>query len=250
MSVPTTIFVYMNEPGDKGRLWGADDQLGTLNYLTDEVVKVAANEEIRTGTRVSLNWSMMGPSKPRFPRKFTEVKLINKAPMKTAHDEELHFNTQISSQWDGTRHYGYQNEKVYFMGHTAEKFKNSDINSLQTQGLSIFDFREADILFVRSGYIHQHEVMSPERRKKLHVYQREKPENIGLETSKELLEFLGNTRFAAVAAGRGMPIGELFDLEHLGTICNELGKYTFFISSEPLNVPGGVASPPNALAFF
>ncbi|KAF5850106.1 hypothetical protein GGP41_002308 [Bipolaris sorokiniana] len=149
MSVPTTIFVYMNEPGDKGRLWGADDQLGTLNYLTDEVVKVAANEEIRTGTRVSLksiawtmsvkrfgesdndSWSMMGPSKPRFPRKFTEVKLINKAPMKTAHDEELHFNTQISSQWDGTRHYGYQNEKVYFMGHTAEKFKNSDINSLQ-----------------------------------------------------------------------------------------------------------------------
>ncbi|KAF5850109.1 hypothetical protein GGP41_002309 [Bipolaris sorokiniana] len=74
-----------------------------------------------------------------------------------------------------------------------------DGRAAKAQGLSIFDFREADILFVRSGYIHQHEVMSPERRKKLHVYQREKPENIGLETSKELLEFLGNTRFAAVA---------------------------------------------------
>ncbi|EUC41071.1 hypothetical protein COCMIDRAFT_30077, partial [Bipolaris oryzae ATCC 44560] len=130
----TDLPVDKNGPhGNAWGLWGLDDQLGTLNYLTDEVVKVAAKEEIRTGVRVSLkfnksdndSWSMMGPSKPRFPRRFTEAKLINKAPMKTAHDEE------ISSQWDGTRHYGYQNEKVYFMGHTAEEFNNSNVNGLQ-----------------------------------------------------------------------------------------------------------------------
>lgn len=28
-------------------LWGAEDQLGTVNLLTDEVVKAAAQEEIR-----------------------------------------------------------------------------------------------------------------------------------------------------------------------------------------------------------
>ncbi|EUC40504.1 hypothetical protein COCMIDRAFT_108646 [Bipolaris oryzae ATCC 44560] len=151
---------------------------------------------------------------------------------------------------------------------------DSLMSAAKAQGLSISDFREGDVLFVRSGYVQQYEAMSPERREKLdELYQREKPENIGLEPSKELLEFLWNIRFAAVAgdsrsfekwpctalqwhlhewllAGWGMPIGELFDLEDLSATCNELGRYTFFISSEPLNVPGGVASPPNALAFF
>ncbi|KAJ6277406.1 hypothetical protein J3E71DRAFT_185587, partial [Bipolaris maydis] len=36
--------------------------------------------------------------------------------------------------------------------------------------------------------------------------------------------------------GCGMPIGALFDLKHLSIICDELGRYTVFISSEPLNV--------------
>ena len=47
-----------------------------------------------------------------------------------------------------------------------------------------------------------------------------------------------------------MPIGELFDLETLGAHCKKAGKYSFFFVSEPVNVPGGVASPPNALAIF
>lgn len=34
--------------------WGPDDQLGTLNHLTDEVVSQAASENIKTGTRLSL----------------------------------------------------------------------------------------------------------------------------------------------------------------------------------------------------
>ena len=38
-------------------LWGPDDQLGTLNHLTADVVKRAASEEIRTGERVSLKYS-------------------------------------------------------------------------------------------------------------------------------------------------------------------------------------------------
>ena len=51
-------------------------------------------------------------------------------------------------------------------------------------------------------------------------------------------------------AGWGMPIGELFDLEALGKHCKEPGRYEFFCVSEPTNVPGGVASPPNILAIF
>ena len=51
-------------------------------------------------------------------------------------------------------------------------------------------------------------------------------------------------------AGWGMPIGELFWLETLANKCRRLGRWTFFFVSEPLNVNGGVASPPNALAIL
>lgn len=40
--------------GNAWGLWGPDDQLGTLNHLTDAVVAQAAAENIRTGQRVSL----------------------------------------------------------------------------------------------------------------------------------------------------------------------------------------------------
>lgn len=51
-------------------------------------------------------------------------------------------------------------------------------------------------------------------------------------------------------AGWGMPIGELFDLEGLADHCKKLGRYSFFVVSKPVNVPGGVASPPNMVAIF
>ena len=46
----------------------------------------------------------------------------------------------------------------------------------------------------------------------------------------------------------GMPIGEMWNLEGLADDCAEDGRYDFFITSAPLNIPGGVGSPPNALA--
>jgi kynurenine formamidase len=51
-------------------------------------------------------------------------------------------------------------------------------------------------------------------------------------------------------AGWGMPLGEMFDLEALAETCARLGRWTFFFASVPLKVPGGVASPPNAVAIF
>lgn len=51
-------------------------------------------------------------------------------------------------------------------------------------------------------------------------------------------------------AGYGTPIGELFWLEDLAAACEREGRWSFFVTSEPCNVPGGVASPPNILAIF
>jgi hypothetical protein len=48
----------------------------------------------------------------------------------------------------------------------------------------------------------------------------------------------------------GMPIGEMWDLEALAEECERQKRWSFLFTSSPLNVTGGVASPPNALAIF
>jgi kynurenine formamidase len=46
----------------------------------------------------------------------------------------------------------------------------------------------------------------------------------------------------------GLPIGELWDLEALADDCATDGRYDCLLTSAPLRVEGGVASPPNAIA--
>jgi kynurenine formamidase len=50
----------------------------------------------------------------------------------------------------------------------------------------------------------------------------------------------------------GLPLGEMWTLEALGRDCaadeGGDGRYECFFTSAPINLPGGVASPPNALA--
>lgn len=46
----------------------------------------------------------------------------------------------------------------------------------------------------------------------------------------------------------GLPLGEMFFLDDLAADCAADGRYDFLFTSAPLNLPHGVASPPNALA--
>lgn len=46
----------------------------------------------------------------------------------------------------------------------------------------------------------------------------------------------------------GMALGELWRLDELAAACDEDGVYDFFLTAKPLNLPGGVGSPPNAIA--
>ena len=89
---------------------------------------------------------------------------------------------------------------------------------------------------------------------------------MGIESTVEVLEWLWENQFAAVAgdspsfesspvgggkgqddvplivlhqwllAGWGMPIGEMFDLEELARHCGECGRWSFFLTSVPLKV--------------
>ncbi|KAE8347623.1 hypothetical protein BDV24DRAFT_170707 [Aspergillus arachidicola] len=132
-----------------------------------------------------------------------------------------------------------------------------------------------DILLIRSGFTAAYNELDEQQR--IDLAQRPSPDFIGVEATENMLRWLWKYQFGAVAgdapsferapirgphadprynlhewvlAGWGCPIGELFDLERLSQHCKATGRYTFFLSSVPLKVPGGVASPPNAIAVF
>jgi hypothetical protein len=96
----------------------------------------------------------------------------------------------------------------------------------------------------------------------------------GVSSEDEMIDWLHDSYFAAIAGDApsfeawpsrradggmlheyilalwGMPLGELFDLEKLAEACRRKGRWSFFFSSAPANVPGGVGSHANAQAFF
>ncbi|KND86854.1 hypothetical protein TOPH_08519 [Tolypocladium ophioglossoides CBS 100239] len=305
----------LRKDGPKGNAWGLfgeDDQCGMLNLLTPENTAYAAHE-IMDGTRVSTDWPLDSMSKPCFGRRPLVHTLKEKAP-RIVNDDELTFNTQSSSQWDGFRHFGFQKEKMFFNGKTQNDLNTTTVNGIQAwvekggivgrgvlldyaawadaKGIEVepFEtvsipvstlkevaasqgttFREGDILFIRSGWNRAYAALSEDGRQTLANHQ--VPPAIGIESSEETLRWLWGQSFAAVAgdhpsmeawpcqnpefwlhewllAGWGMPIGELFDLEQLSEECRKRQRYTFFFSSVPLKVPGGVASPPNGVAIF
>lgn len=95
---------------------------------------------------------------------------------------------------------------------------------------------------------------------------------IGLANNETTVRWLYDHHFAAVAGDTmgfeawpfpsdcclhewllvrwGTPIGELWDLEALAAECKKNKRWSFFMTSAPLRVVGGVASPPNAIAIF
>jgi kynurenine formamidase len=137
--------------------------------------------------------------------------------------------------------------------------------------------KPGDILFVRTGFTKAYAALSEIEAQAL--TKRESPTDfLGVESSKETVEWIWESGFAAVAsdsptfeqgptvgphnepggiwkgesweeemqggwllhqwllAGWGTPIGEMFDLEGVSKKCQELGRWSFFVSSVPLHV--------------
>lgn len=143
-------------------------------------------------------------------------------------------------------------------------------------------FERGDILFVRIGLTREWDTQMSAGDKLAYALS-SNPQHAGVEGSEEMLRWIWDTGFAAVAGDAisfevyppkathsradgtsvgglfmheyllpawGMPVGELFDLEALSRMCIEHDRWTFFVTSAPLNMPGGVSSPPNCLAIF
>lgn len=132
------------------------------------------------------------------------------------------------------------------------------------------ELRKGDIFMLRTGFVEAYSALSKDEREKYstsHSFP-------GLASGRKTAKWLWNHQFAAVAgdnvafesappadpefgmlhpillSGWGTPIGELFDLELLAKECERLGRWSFFVSSSPLNYTGAVASPPNIMAIL
>ncbi|TGO07378.1 hypothetical protein BTUL_0285g00090 [Botrytis tulipae] len=247
---------------------GERDNCGTINLLTPENT-LEASKEIKSGKSVALNWSQDRIHEPGFGREVPNHTIRDLAPFGIkAYDDVISINTQSGSQWDGFRHWAHQATSLYYNNLPHSEISSplpetpckNRIDAWTTRGgivgrAVLIDyvayaqrhnisyspvtrheisveiekiakeqgviFKEADILIVRSGFVKWYEEANTE----------------------ECIRGAKN-------AHDGCPIGELWNLEELAKVCAEQNRYSFFFTSAPLNFPGGVASPPNAVAIF
>ncbi|KAI0384287.1 hypothetical protein F5Y04DRAFT_248068 [Hypomontagnella monticulosa] len=162
------------------------------------------------------------------------------------------------------------------------KIKYDDLTkTAQMQGIDLRpasqggDIQVGDILVIRSGFLKSVRTLTEEQRAAHHLQSHKfGPDDgqryLGVEQSEEILNLLHDSYFSAVAGDQpafeawpsteeyylhekllalwGCPIGELWDLEKLAEKCAERKKWTFFLTSTPNYVNGGIASTANALA--
>ncbi|KAK2756399.1 hypothetical protein FQN54_005291 [Arachnomyces sp. PD_36] len=307
---------------------GKKDNLGCLNKLTPSIAASAATE-VRDGISVSLDWPLDALKINGSFRRAVEHKHVNlkeKVGM-IGLDDELEFNTQGSSQWDGLIHFAHQPTGLFYNGfkptpeslaasstsETGEDWpcmstwkkrgglvgrgvlldyrayaetKGIEFSPFTGQGITIeeleavakfqgTEFKEGDILLVRTGFTEDLEGKSAD----------EQMAKLGAGAMSGVLghvdtaRWVWNHHFSAVASDNiafehlpargadwkpdenavlhtyflslfGLNIGELWDLKELSRVCREKNRYSFLLTSAPLNISSLVGSPPNALAIF
>jgi kynurenine formamidase len=166
---------------------------------------------------------------------------------------------------------------------TADPIEATEIaECLAHQGTEL---REGDILLMRTGWMEWYSQQSEAERTRLAVVS--ELATPGLRSDEATAEVLWDLHIAALGADNpavevwppgalrskdetaavrgdkrrmheifthtlflpmlGLPLGEMFVLDALAKDCAEDGRYSGFFTSAPLNLPSGVASPPNAL---
>jgi kynurenine formamidase len=151
----------------------------------------------------------------------------------------------------------------------AERIPISDVAAcLADQGTEV---EIGDLLLVRTGWTAWY--LGLDRDDRLKLGQPGAQVNPGLEPTRRTIAQLWDWHVAAVGSDNpaveawppmrepdriflhhellpllGMPLGELFHLDPLADECAAAGRWDFLFVSAPINVRGGVATPPNAVA--
>jgi sugar/nucleoside kinase (ribokinase family)/kynurenine formamidase len=134
------------------------------------------------------------------------------------------------------------------------------------------EFHGGDIVLLHTGYLRWYREQDGETRDRLAA-----PgglRSVGIERTETMAAYLWDARVVAVAGDNpavevwppdsaggpfgflhrmligqfGIAIGELWWLDDLARSCRRDGRYEMLLTAAPLNVPGGVGSPANALA--
>jgi kynurenine formamidase len=290
-------------------VFGDNDPLGCLNFLTPEGVVEAAGL-VKSGKVFRLDARMGFAKPPLFGRAAAEHRVSPLAPM--ANDDFVHFNTQEGSQWDGLGHVGHVRHERFYSNvtidevrggnatlgihHWAGKFvgrgllidafgyrkaKGITVNPLDREVYSLEELKAViehqgstlkpgTILLVRTGWMESYEKLGVEEKRA--IAPMENMRSAGIEASREIVAWMWNHRVAAIGTDcpaveafpsdftnegilhyralplLGLPLGELFVLAPLAEECARDRRYDFMMVSAPLNVEGGIASPPNAVA--
>lgn len=123
-------------------------------------------------------------------------------------------------------------------------------------------FRYGDILIVRVGWSEVYKNASPALRQELGRKSTPELTFAGLDRGRDMVEFLHDNYFSAVASDApsfesypfdepdhlhhfllplwGSFIGEMWDLDALAEACHRLKRYYFFFTSSPNNIPGEI----------
>jgi kynurenine formamidase len=296
-------------PQSSWGVFGDDDQLGCLNFLTAQGV-IAAAALVRRGSvfRLDAPIGFATPPPIRQPVKHT-IRNYFDVGFSALDDVLDNYNTQEGSQWDGYAHYGRKRDKLFYNGVKLDEIKSGPggklsihqwknkivgrgvlldvfrycmdqgrrLNPLTDEVYGIAELKAAaaqygvelkpgTILLVRTGWMQAYLKTTAEERRR----DAPKRRSIGVERSAELMEWLWDNRIAAIGSdcpgveptpieGKGilhhralfllgLPLGELFDLEELAEDCARDGVTEFMLVSAPLNLEGGIVSPPNAVA--
>ncbi|KAK8132023.1 hypothetical protein PG999_000196 [Apiospora kogelbergensis] len=259
--------------------WGPTDEIGTLNLLTAEVIS-EASKEIVSGNTVTLNINTQGSSHwdglRHYPYQDT-LQFYNGASQDDISGPSA--NQRIGIQTSrGITGRGVLLDWAFYAKEKGLAYSPFDAFAitlaqlLEVAQLQKTTFRPGDILFVRTGWVEAYQKLSMEERGALPY--RQIRSSCGVEASEEAIQWHWDNQFAAVASdtvayeawpsprksgvsmhevflsGWGMPIGESFDLELLAERCRDVGRWSFFLVSVPLNISRGVASPPNAIAIL
>lgn len=222
-------------PESSWGVFGDDDELGCLNFLTPQGVIDAAGL-VRTGKVFRLDAKVGFAKPPLFGRAEVRHQVLPLAPF--ANDDLLdNLNTQESTQWDGLAHVGLPSRESYYNGVRSHEIGPGGKLSIHRwagrfvgRGVLIdaFGFRKAQgrecrplerdvftlselqaalehqgttlkpgsILLVRTGWMESYEQSSPEHKQSLGSFAGVKA--TGIEASRELAAWLWNQRVAAI----------------------------------------------------
>jgi kynurenine formamidase len=308
--------------GTAWELWGASDELGTLNHLTPQRV-LDAQRSILTGQVIPLNLSLTEFDPPIIAHRGSVEHTVFGLNDFHRDDRIDSFFPQASTQLDGLRHFGHPDRGFYNnadptelvagsptlgiqaaaergiagrgllvdvaayrdeIGRPIDQTVNEQISvfdleaALETQGSSI---RPGDILMIRTGWLHHFRTQSrtdgplvspgliQSEETAAWLWDRQvavaAADNIALESwpaSDSMLSVMAETSGAMPPSSHsgmlhrilipllGLTIGELWDLDELAIACAARKRYDVFLTAQPLNLPGGVGSPANAMAII